>query len=106
MNSTPGLILMFSHREPTRGAWIEFKKPVLHRLPVLDVASLGRSLISKLSESSDDIAVHALATFSEPATDATRKQIDDELDSALQLPDTIDLREMLSRESIVSLNRI
>ena len=42
LNSTPALILLLGRREETRGAWIQFKKPTLRSLPVLDVLALGR----------------------------------------------------------------
>jgi hypothetical protein len=41
LNSTLGMLLLFAHREETRGAWVAFKKPVLEAIPTLDVNGLN-----------------------------------------------------------------
>jgi hypothetical protein len=60
LNSTLGLIMLLAHREETRGAWVDFKKPVLGQLPVIDLNALSTQQLKHLSASYDGIVNHAL----------------------------------------------
>jgi hypothetical protein len=49
LNSTLGIMTFFGHRAPTRGPWVDFKKPLLAALPVLDVLALGKQQLTRLA---------------------------------------------------------
>jgi hypothetical protein len=51
LNSTLGLTAAFGTRLETEGAWIAWKKPMLARLPVIDVMALGTRTLKKLGAS-------------------------------------------------------
>ena len=104
LNSTPALILLLGHREETRGAWIQFKKPSLERLPVLDVTSLNPSVATKLASVFDKVANRQILPFPEMADDPVRAEIDTEISTSLGLPSLHGLRELLSREPIFGLS--
>ncbi|MCH7697625.1 MAG: N-6 DNA methylase [Chloroflexi bacterium] len=102
-NSTLGLLVMLAHREETRGAWIDFKKPVLEDMPVLDVVSLSPKQRDALAKAYDNVCKGALLPFPEMHLDPVRKAADDAISAALGLPDLSPLREMLAREPVVCL---
>ena len=104
LNSTPALILLLGRREETRGAWVQFKKPTLQGLPVLDVLALDDALISTLAEVFDSVAKRVILPFPKMATDPVRAEIDAAISATLDLPPLDELRELLSREPILSLS--
>ncbi|MBI3462468.1 MAG: hypothetical protein HY000_05320 [Planctomycetes bacterium] len=103
-NSTLGLLLLLGHREETEGAWVQFKKPVLGQLPVLDVSRLTKKQQAKLVEAYDRLANQALLPFPEMASDGTRAAIDEAVARALEIPEFTILRELLAREPIICLS--
>ena len=104
LNSTPALILLLGRREETRGAWIQFKKPTLRSLPVLDVLALDDALIARLAKIFDSVADRPILPFPQMATDPVRAEIDAAVSATLGLPPLDELRELLSREPIFSLS--
>jgi len=106
LNSTLGLIMLFVHREETRGAWIDFKKPVLAALPVLAVGGLKAKELKALSKVYDRFCNEEILPFPQMAHDLVRKAIDDAISAILGLPDITVLREMLAREPVVCLKNI
>jgi len=56
LNSTLGLLILLSHREETEGAWIDFKKPVLSEMPVLNVGSLAPTQMDRLVKAYDTLS--------------------------------------------------
>jgi hypothetical protein len=104
LNSTPALVLLLGHREETRGAWIQFKKPALERLPVLDVISLNPTVLAKLASLFDKVADRKILPFPQMADDPVRAEIDAEISLSLNLPPLDGLRELLSREPIFGLS--
>jgi len=104
LNSTPGLLLLFGHRQETEGAWVKFKKPVLEQMPVLDVRKINKRALKKLTQAFDQLADENLLPFPEMDHDATRVAIDEAVADALDLPDFGILRELLAREPIVCLS--
>jgi hypothetical protein len=104
LNSTPALVLLLGHREETRGAWIQFKKPALERLPVLDVMSLNSDVITKLAAVFDKLADRRILPFPQMKDDPVRAEIDAEISTSLNLPSLHGLRELLSREPIFGLS--
>jgi hypothetical protein len=103
LNSTLGLLLWLGHREETRGAWVQFKKPVLKDMPVLDVQSLSTKHRAALVEGFSRLASKRLLPFPKMAEDPVRVEIDQVIARALDLPDFSILRELLAREPIISL---
>jgi hypothetical protein len=55
-NSTLGVLLLLANREETRGAWVDFKKPVLTNQPVLDVRALSPEQQNAFVAAYDDVA--------------------------------------------------
>jgi hypothetical protein len=103
-NSSPGLLLLFAHREETRGAWVQFKKPILEKMPVLDVGSITQSQLSCLAAYYDRLAQETLLPFPDMSRDPIRRRIDAALSQCLGLPDFRVLRELLAQEPVVSLS--
>lgn len=106
LNSTLGLILFLGNRTPTRGPWVQFKKPVLDALPVLDVRRLDDARLSSLSTLYDQILDSPFQALPAMAKDQNRKLIDKAFSEALALPDVEPLRRALGREPIVSNARL
>lgn len=103
LNSTLGLIMLLAHREETRGAWVDFKKPVLTALPVLDVGKLTQVQKAQMVGAYDRLSQEGLLPFPEMAQDPVRRAIDEAIAQALGLPEFTVLREMLAREPVVCL---
>ncbi|MGH9786580.1 MAG: hypothetical protein ACRD88_20615, partial [Terriglobia bacterium] len=104
LNSSIGLLVLLAHREETRGAWIQFKKPTLQKMPVLDVWKIGAKRRQKLAAAFDKLATKTLLPFPEMADDPVRAEIDEAVAYALGLPDFGILRQLLAREPILCLS--
>ena len=104
LNSTIGIMMFMGYRVETRGAWIEFKKPILEKLPVLDVYSLDGRALASILRCFDSVAKLDLMPIPAIDQDETRQRIDDALCAALHIPDLTDLRAMLAHEPILSMN--
>jgi hypothetical protein len=102
-NSTVGLLLLLAFREETRGAWIQFKKPVLERMPVLDFLLINTATRKKLVHTFESLSTSLLLPIPNMDSDPTRAAIDEAVASALHLPDFGILRKLLAREPIVCL---
>jgi hypothetical protein len=103
LNGTLGGLSLIAHREETRGGWVQFKKPVLERMPVLDVAHLQPKTLTSLAAAYDDLCQENLHRLPAIAGDETRGKIDHAIEQALGLPHLSILRELLSREPIICL---
>jgi hypothetical protein len=103
LNSTLGLLVLLAHREETRGAWIDFKKPVLKDLPVLDARTLSDKQREALAEAYDEVGGKTLLPFPEMDADPVRREIDEVIRKTLRLPDFGVLRKLLAREPVVCL---
>jgi hypothetical protein len=103
LNSTLGLLMLLGHREETRGAWVQFKKPELEAMPVLDIHGVDTKTLHKLAEAYDDFALRSLKPFPDMASDSSRDALDRAVASALNIPDFSPLRELLAREPILCL---
>ncbi len=106
LNSTLGLLNQLASREETEGAWVDFKKPVLTRMPVLDVRTLTTKQLDALADAYDEYAHQELQPFPHMATDPVRAAMDKSIARALKLPDLSPLREMLAREPVVCMKRL
>ena len=106
MNSTLGMLLLLACREETRGAWVDFKKPVLAKLPVLDFRLLTSSQLRELASAYDALSRETLQPFPMMAEDPVRAKIDEAICKVLDLPDLSVLRTLLAQEPIVCLKRL
>lgn len=106
LNSTPGLVLLLSHREETQGAWVKFRKPVLTQMPVLDVRALGVDQLKYLVDAYNTLSNQPLLPFPKMATDPLRQAIDVSISKALGLPDLSILRKLLAQEPVVCLRAL
>ncbi|MFL6846451.1 MAG: hypothetical protein ACJ8ER_16410 [Allosphingosinicella sp.] len=103
--SSLGLLTMIAHRVPTRGAWVQFKKPTLERMPVLNVLTLSKMQLTQLAETYDTIAFDELQTLPNLAIDPLRSEIDSAISKILGLPSLASLRTQLADEPIITLRR-
>lgn len=106
LNSTLGLTLLFSARVPTRGPWIQFKKPNLKQLPVLDTTQLSNVQKDELCRTYDALAGDEIAAFPDMRDCEVRRKIDGAIASSFDLPESQSVRTLLAREPIVSSARI
>lgn len=104
LNSTLGMLLLFAHREETRGAWVQFKKPVLGSMPVLDLSSVSPQALDQLSDAYDELCNSPFLPLPEMGTDATRARIDTSICKALDLPAIDSLRRLLGQEPVITLD--
>jgi hypothetical protein len=105
-NSSLGILSLMGSRVETEGAWVQFKKPILHDLPVLDVRQLDASQRRRLSEAFNQLATSQLQPLPVLATDPIRQAIDDTVCDELGLPGLGELRQRLAAESILTLQRL
>jgi hypothetical protein len=101
LNSSPGLLAVIAHRIPTEGPWVQFKKPTLELLPVLDPHALSASQKLRLAAYYDSIENEELAPFQQMASDPLRAEIDDTLSLILDLPSLAWLRASLAEEPVI-----
>jgi hypothetical protein len=106
LNSTIGILILLAFRLETEGAWVEFKKPVLNMMPVLDILSISSKTLDNLAKAFDQVSKMAIQPFPQIENDPVRMKIDNSIAGALDLPDYSILRSLLSREPIISLNRL
>jgi hypothetical protein len=102
LNSTLGLTLMLGCRVPTRGPWVQFKKPTLKAMPILDFRKLSKGQIRILAAAFDNIKSDVIDPLPMMGTDPVRAAIDRAFEVALELPDISSLRGMLGDEPIIS----
>lgn len=103
LNSTLCMLVLLAHREETQGAWIDFKKPVLSKLPVLDVRALTLTQMERLVDAYEALKKQTLLPFPQMASDAVREMIDNAICDALGLPNISVLRKLLAQEPVVCL---
>lgn len=101
LNSTLGLLMYVGHREETEGAWVKFKKPVLGKMPVLDLHKIQTEGRKRLAEAYDKLADQPLGRFPEMDKDEVRAAIDDAISDCLGLPSLAPLRRLLAREPVI-----
>ena len=96
------MILMFSYRVPTEGPWVQFKKPSLNIVPILNPQGLKSGQKAALVKAYDALCVETLLPLPEMHIDQTRIAIDKAIEKALGFPDLDAIRRMLAAEPIVS----
>ncbi len=105
LNSTYGFINMVAQREETEGAWIDFKKPSLEELLVLDPRELSTRQMRKLNAASAAVMKDSILPFAQIDHDPVLKKIDLAFAEALGIPDPEVIRQMLANEPVVTLKR-
>jgi hypothetical protein len=106
LNSTLGILMILAKRIETRGAWIDFKKPILSAMPILDLRALSASELETLSCAYDRLCQETLQPFPNMNHDPIRAEIDNAIAEALDLPDFSILRTLLAQEPVVCMKRI
>lgn len=99
MNSTLGLVSLASIRGETAGAFMNFKKPNLSALNVLDPGALSRDQLQALAASFDSLSSKVLGPISKADSDPIRREIDRSLSNALGLPDIEPIRKLFTAEN-------
>lgn len=102
LNSTLGILNSLAHRVPTRGPWIEFKKPFLRTMPVPDLRAMSRRQLSEFSGLYRRISELEVRRIADLSNDTTRNLIDRGISEILGVGSVISLRESLSVEPIVT----
>jgi hypothetical protein len=102
MNSTLGILTLLAHRTPTRGPWVQFKKPALGGLPVLSVNALTPRQLTQLGGAYDTLVRDELGSLRDLAEDPVRASIDEALSRVLGITGVASLRELLGREPIIT----
>ena len=98
--------MLLANRQETRGAWVDFKKPVLSEAPVIDLRTFSADALETLAATYDAVCDQGLRPFSEMDADPVREIIDAAIGQALGLPDIAVLRRLLAREPVVCLRRL
>lgn len=106
LNSSLGLIILLAHRVETRGAWIDFKKPILESMPVVDVRVLSHDQKKTLAAAYDRLSDKSLLPLPEMYRDPVRAEIDAVIAKTLNLPDFSILRNLLAQEPVVCLRQL
>src|SRR5262249_46503713 len=106
LNSTLGLINVIAQRTPTEGPWIQFKKPILEALTVINPRALTPQQLARLVRAFDEVSVNELLPLPQLATDAERIKIDAAFEEVFGIRSLAPLRELLSREPIVANTRL
>lgn len=102
LNSTLGVLAMAAHRVPTEGPWVQFKKPTVEALPVLDPTALTAAQLRQLAAAYDSVSALELQPLGKIGEDATRAAIDDALGRVLGLPPLGRLRTLLGEEPVMT----
>jgi hypothetical protein len=98
LNSSLAILLYYSRRVVTEGAFVGMKKPAWSSMPVLDVRKLSKKQIEKLAKAYYELADEELQPLAQLDQDKTRGKIDKALCKALGFPDLSPIRELLARE--------
>jgi len=106
LNSSLGLTMLMGYRSETEGAFVDFKKPALSSMPVLDVLGLPLSVIHDLAAGFDHLCTRELQAPPRLCEDQVRCDLDYVLCECLQLSDLSRLREALAREPILAQSMI
>jgi hypothetical protein len=106
LNSSLGATLFLSISLHERGAWMQFKKPTLEKLLVIDPFSLTISQKNELIDLYSRVSSLDLQPWSKAKDDKVRILIDTEFSRILNLPNISIIREMLSREPTITLETI
>ncbi len=104
LNSTLGLLMLFGHREETEGAFVQYKKPVLTNMPVLDVRTLHAEQLDVFTSLFDQLSNTTLRPFPHIEHDHTRQAIDAAFSATFDIPQLANIPPLLAREPFLSLD--
>jgi hypothetical protein len=102
LNSTLGILMFVAHRIPTEGPWVQFKKPTIETLPVIDIARLSEGQLTRLASAYDIAARRELKPLPKIDEDPVRADIDWALEKELGLTGLDSLRSEIAKEPCVS----
>ncbi len=104
LNSTLGMLLLFSIAQVTRGPWISIKKDMLRTLPVLDLARLSEEDKNALLSLYDEVSTRDFRPLPEEfERPDTRKIIDDAFCKLLGLKsDLSEVYRLLARDPMIT----
>jgi hypothetical protein len=102
-NSTLGILTLLMQREETKGAWIKFPKTWYEDLKILDLNLLTDEQNDQLDQTYQEISDSSFLPFPQINQDPIRAQIDETFSNVLGLPPLDELRELLSREPMISM---
>lgn len=102
-NSTLGLCSMLMQRQETEGSWVKFPKTWYNDLQVLDLNALNTNQSLILDNLWTQIQNSEFSPFPEMSKDPVRKCIDDCFSKVLGIPPLDELRDILSREPMISM---
>ena len=105
-NSTLGLFSLLMQRQETRGAWVKFPKAWFNDLQVLDLSSLDSDQCLVLDDLWAQVQNCEFSPFPEMSKEQLRKRIDDAFSQVLGIPSLDELRSMLSREPMISMQSL
>ena len=106
LNSTLGVINFLANRSETEGAWIDFKKPVLNNMPVLDITLLSKKQKQSLVSTYNHISNQLISPLPEMDKDNIRQEIDEAISNALGLNKLTILRKLLAQEPVICLKSL
>lgn len=106
LNSTLGFLGMLGRRQDTEGPFVKFPKAWWEETNILDLDSLEDEQLEQLDDLWDEVNGKELKPFPELHDDPVRKQIDDTFESILGLSHLEIVREYLSREPVVTNQKI
>ena len=98
LNSSLAILIYFSRRVVTEGAFVGMKKPAWKSMPVLDVRKLSRNQLKQLAAAYDELSVEDLMPLAQLDRDQARCRIDAALCTCLGYPEPRAVRELLARE--------
>ena len=98
LNSSLSILLYFSNRVVTEGAFVSMKKPAWSSMPVLNVRRLREDQLNTLAAAYDELSIRELMPLAQLDKDITRRRIDAALCEAFKIPDLSSISELLSRE--------
>lgn len=98
LNSSLAILLYFSRRVVTEGAFVGMKKPAWSSMPVLDVRNLADAQLRSLAGAYDELSDQELMPLAQLDEDQVRGRIDAALCESLQIADLSSIRELLARE--------
>ncbi len=106
LNSSMGWITFVSHSVPEKRAYMQFKKPTIETLPILEPNVLTREQVDAILELYEQVSTMELQPYEMATEDPVRIIIDNELTRILHLPNIEMLRTMLSNEPIITLRNL
>ena len=98
LNSSLAILIYFSRRVVTEGAFVGMKKPAWLSMPVLDVRNLTDGQLDALASAYDALSEQELMPLAKLNEDNTRQRIDAALGETLDFPGLSSIRGLFARE--------